>query len=108
MTFKKDKYKMIPIDQLIKPPTYEGDFAAYRDRYWATKDGCLLFYGGNGRYQSWSPQCNRNKDVVESLTKSGRCHETCEVVFLPMVYIPIRWTSDSNEIDLDMFVEVTP
>ena len=105
MAFKKDKYKMVPIELLTRPPAYEGDFAAYRDRYWAVKDGNLLFYGGNSRTKYWSPQCNRNKAVVENLTVDGRCHETCEVVFLPMVYIPIKWTDESNEINLDMFVE---
>lgn len=101
MPFDKSKYQMVPIELLIKPPTYEGDFSAYTKRWWEVKDDCLLFY--KCRFGTLSPQCNRNKAVVENLTVDGRCHEKCEVIFLPVVYIPTKWTDECNEISFNMY-----
>lgn len=92
---------MVPVEFIIKSPTCEGDFACYKNRYWSTEDGCVLFYKSPDKYLY--PQCNRNKSVVERLTMDGKCQEKCEAIFLPVAYVPVEWTDDGNEIDFDMY-----
>lgn len=71
------KFWFVPIRKLTAVPD-EGMVTIMRDRYWLVEKGCVLFY------KTGSPQCNRNKRIVDRWAKDR------EVVFIPVAYVPIK------------------
>ena len=83
--FDRQNYTMVPIYKVNTPPLEDGEYMVLIGRWWAVKDGCLLFFQGE------SAQCNRSKDIARRLTPEG-----CETWWIPAVYIPLKWTDDGN------------
>ena len=71
-------YMRIPIEEAIKIPD-DGIFMIYKNRYWAVKDGNILFYR---RYTS--PQCNSDKRIMDRMVNEHRN----EILFLERVFVP--------------------
>jgi len=69
-------YTLVPITEAIKPK--DGPQWCYKDRYWAVKDECIMFFKG------FAPQCNGDKKIAESINQ--RIHPDCETRFIPVIF----------------------
>jgi hypothetical protein len=74
------EFTLIPLEEVTQPK--DGLFKIYEDYYFfVTKDNCIL------SYRNYSLQCNKNKQVLESLLKD---YEDVEIRQIRFVYIPIN------------------
>lgn len=79
-----EQYIKVKVDD-ITSPLGKDVIQVLEDRYWIiTPDDEVLLY------QGYSPQCNRNKAIVERMMHR---HRGCTVRHLPVAFVP--WdTSD--------------
>jgi hypothetical protein len=84
MSLDLSSFTLLPIQKATSPPAKDGTFQIYTNRYWEVYNKNLLFYNGS------SPQCNRDKKVVE---KMGFKYGT-EIVFLEKVFVEFSTTMD--------------
>jgi hypothetical protein len=60
------KFQKIKISDATKEPKDDGVYCLMTNRFWlVTDDDCILIYRG------YSPQCNRNKQISESILKNN-------------------------------------
>lgn len=83
-----EKYRRVPILDLVEPK--DGYMRVIKDSWWhVTDNNEVLFYQVRERGLHWnSPQCNRDKRIVESLPIEG-----CTPLQIPIVFVPYRWES---------------
>lgn len=74
---KHEDYSQVSLDELQRP---KDGFVCYLNRYWLVHNGNALFYGN-------SPQCNKDKRVVEYCLKSNLNADNLECVFVPIAYV---------------------
>lgn len=76
---KNSKMQQLKIEDHINPPECSGLFKIYYNNYWiVSPDGEHIYnYGG------YSFQCNKNKNVVESLLKS---YKDCTIKQIERLY----------------------
>lgn len=70
----------IPLDVLSTP----RDGVVLTDRWWVVQDGCALFWKGSRRRRGWSPQCNHDRRLPDSLTAR---YPGSTVEFVPAAYV---------------------
>jgi hypothetical protein len=73
----------IPLSILKEP----RDGEAMTDRWWVVIDGCALLWQRAGS-RGWSPQCNKDRRLGESLIES--LYPGATVEFVPCAYVG-RW-----------------
>lgn len=74
----------VPVDVLSTP----RDGEVMTDRWWAVRDGRALFWQGRGNRRGWSPQCNHDRRIADSLVES--IHQGASAEFIPIAYVG-RW-----------------
>ena len=79
ITLDDPRWHKVPLTQIISIPESGGIFNCYTNFYWAvTPDDEVLFF----RRPFTSPQCNRNKMIVEKCAPAG-----CRVEFIERAFI---------------------
>ena len=74
-----ERYTRVKVSD-ITSPLGKDVVQVLEDRYWVvTQEDEVLLYRG------YSPQCNRNKKIVE---KQMRMHEGCTIKHLPVAFVP--------------------
>ena len=74
-----DCYTRIKVEDIISP-IGKDVVQVLEGRFWlVTPEGEVLLYRGR------SPQCNRDKHIVEKLAQR---HNGCEVKHLPVAFVP--------------------
>lgn len=80
MSYNMKEFTLIPLEEATQPKG--GLFKIYEDYYFfVTEDNCIL------KYRGYSLQCNKNKQILESLLKD---YEDVEIRQIRFVYIPIN------------------
>lgn len=74
------KLLAVPLHQLTAPR--DGDVMT--NRWWIIRGDCALLYQGSG-HRGWSPQCNSNRVIAESL-KDNLCLGATTVL-VPAAYL---------------------
>lgn len=83
-----DKFRRVPIAELTEPK--DGYMRIIRNCWWhVTENDEVLFYCSRARGIYFeSPQCNRDKSVVDHLPIEG-----CTPRLIPIIYVPHRCES---------------
>ena len=80
---KISDFKKIPLEKLTKTPSQDGEYRLITNAYWAiTDDGCAL------KYRGYSIQCNKHKNIVESIA-SQDSHPATKVMFIERAWLKI-------------------
>jgi len=83
-----ERFRRVPIAQLTCAP--DGYARIMRNYWWhVTENEEVLFYGVRARGVHWdSPQCNRDRRIIEHLPIEG-----CTPRLIPIAYVPHRCES---------------
>lgn len=89
MTTRGYVMNKIPLDQVAVPKA--GMRNVYLDQWWAvSEDECVYTFGIENRKYYDSPQTNRNKAIVERLTKKLNYPDFKEIRQIPFVSFPVN------------------